>query len=654
MLIDEQTPVLFPLTLRRIAAFLGIGLPESALPIADHEFAKAAAAWSMAAPNVVHFGKPRKAVDAAVADGVVAFVDDEQRYLSTGEPVPTLIQRRPREAYVRLMRAIRDQYDVKTIAVTGSNGKTTTREMIRLVTSEQFTTHWSRGNSNVFGRVGDTVQRLRQEHEVYVQETGAVEPGIIDQAARMIAPDAGLITNIGVSHIGEYGGEQRNVLYDKLSIDRRLGDDGVMFVNFDDPILRVHTYQHRVVSYGLDEPGVDYTAEGLHEDGGAVHFTVVERATGARTAAKIHVVGRHNVGNAVAAFAIARWLGMEPAKITAGLAKYRTTGTRQNLLLLGGHKVLVDCFNATEIAIRGTAETLASLSRPAGAKRTYVVGDIPRLGEHAEPTHRQVGRELATFHDIDAFYCFGPLSKFVAEELENAGRQVFHTEARAELQHAIELSLGPDDVLAFKAGAPTALGLTIDAIFGTDFLYGDPSYWRSSSCESDGIAYRVIDALGTELRDGTAAERSSVSVGGEAGGAGLVLIGQRAFAGSAVEDVRIEEPVRGIATRAFYQCTSLRSVTLPASLRTINRGAFNGCTSLIDVEISEGLTTIQVGAFRNCTSLRTITLPRSVRTIEPGAFAGNGKLVIRCYKGSPAEAILRTRLRPRQLDVVPD
>lgn len=643
------------LTFRDILALLGHDLPDSSQISLDQKFDHFTAPWAFAVENSLHFssGNTLAQTDKLVASGIRAFIESKQQFTSDGEQIPTYIVEDPIDCYVRLMRTLKQKHRVKTLAITGTTGKTTCKDMIQAVCATNFKTHFSKGNANVLGRVGTTIQRLPSDAEFYIQETGAVEPGIIEKAARMLEPSAALITNIGFAHIGEYGGKQDNVLADKLSLDKYLPDDGVFFVNWDDEILRNKKFIHTVISYSLASPESDYWAESIREVDAGVNFDIVERQTGSRTQARLHVAGKHNVLNAVAAFAVGRWAGIEPEKIVRGLASFRTTGTRQNLRMIGGQKVLVDCFNASELAILSTAETLESLSIKADGRRVYVIGDIPRLGESSESIHRQVGRDLAAYQSISKFFLFGQNMKFTAEELKFAGRDVYHTLDRNQLNSELATQIRFEDVVAFKAGAPTAMALTVDALYGTSYLYSDPYYWKSNKRVVNDIIYRDIKEFGVEakaLTDHSNVE--AITIGGNISGSPVVLLGARAFQNSNLGNVIIESPVRSIGFRAFHNSLKLSSIKLPSSLKVIGRGAFNGCKSLTSVELSEGLTTIQEGAFARCANLRKLLIPRSVRTVEPGAFLYCNRIVVECYRDSPVAELLRQRLPKWQFKYV--
>lgn len=643
-----------PWSLRRVCELLNIDLPESLLGMADGRVEKLTSKWSPLGKPSIHFdeGSTPEQVDRLKRLGVQILVDTGLRHTSDGLEFPTLVIPNPVDAYVSLMRYVREQSSAKTIAITGSNGKTTCREMIRLVAGTTKRTHWSKANGNVLGLIGSFIQDIPNDAEVYVQETGAYKPGLIKKSGEMLAPDAALITNIGMAHVGEYG-SQEAVLADKLSLDKHLPNEGVFFVNFDNEILRSRKFLHQTVSYGVENSDVDYAATNIERAGGGLSFDVIERATGTATKVLLHVVGDHNVSNALAAFAVGRWLEIDHEDISRGLAEFRTEGTRQNLTTLGGREVLVDCFNSTELAVLSVAETLSELKVSEGGKRVLVLGEIPRLGEHAESVHRMLGDKLAENKAIAEIYCIDDSNRWLVDEAKSKGANAYFFETKGDLHKALAHTIGPGDAVAFKAGSPSALATTVDRLFGTDFTWKNSGYYRTSNVEVDGIQYRLVRGYGARVQSSTQDRvPRALRLGGDIAGQPLLMVGRYAFARSDVESVILEHPIRGLGLGAFYKCENLKHVTLPGSLRYIGQGAFNGCTQLESVAIPEGVTTIRRSAFRDCVSLTRLVLPRSLRTLDPGTFIGSPNVIVHTYRDAPITPLLKQRLPARRLVIL--
>lgn len=638
------------LTLGAIASLLNVELGAELRGDENRTFAFLSHSFLTSGANSIHFGKFSSEyspdVQALIDKGTTAFVTNRQLQDSNGGQLPCLVVDDPREAFVLCCSFISSQYSAKRIALTGSVGKTTTKEMVQLVVSNSFKTLYSKGNQNGIAQIGRYVQRLTDSTEVYVQETGAGRPGLVDRGARVLHPDAFIITNIGLNHIGNYGGSQEALLEDKLSLDRYLPADGVAFVNYDDEKLREIELKHRIISYSIEDSESNYFAEDILERDGKITFMAVESSSGIRVTLTVNAFGRHNVSNALVAFAVGRWLGVPIKAIEEGIASYRGEGLRQNLMEVDGRKILVDCYNASEVAIASTAGALETITVGNRGQRVYVVGDIDdKLGEVTEEVHRRVGIELGGRSRIDRLVLFGDHMAWAADEARKLGANVFHTADRSVLNEHIKSTCTENDVVAFKGGQQMALSITIDALYGTSLILldGDVLRTRGRARFRDLIEYRTIDEYGVELRRRSKDfEATQVVVRSAVNFQPVHLIGQLAFHNSDITAIAIPEPVRTIGVSAFYRAKKLRQVILPTSLRLIDRSAFNSCSSLTELSIPEGVTTIGKRAFFACRNLSTLKLPSSIKTIDPEAFDKCPKLKIVCVKGSYAEQKIRS------------
>ncbi|MGO2859779.1 MAG: leucine-rich repeat protein [Brevibacterium sp.] len=636
------------LTLRMICHILQIDFPSSLDYLADEPMATLSASMLTSGKAGLHFSGARsltpRTVDRLVARGVRAFVTTAPIRSGGGTPMPYVYHPDPVGAFEEICTWFAAQYDATTIAVTGSVGKTSTKEMIQRVCSTTYSTLFSAKNQNGLNQVGRYVQKLSDKIEVYVQETGAGAPRLVERGAQILHPNAFIITNIGLNHIAKYGGDQDRLLADKLSLDRYMPDDGVAFVNYDDSKLRKVELRHRIISYGVESRDTDYWAEDLVERNGQLQFSVVEAKSGSRHSVVVRSYGRHNVSNAVAAFAVGRWLRIPHEKIIAGIAGYTGEGLRQNLTEIDGRRVLVDCYNSSEVAIGTTADALQALSVDTGGRRIYVVADIDdKLGDITEEVHRRVGQELAARAGIDRFYLFGEHAAWVAEELRNRDRDVVHTVDRDELHQALQSDLVDNDVVAFKGGQQMALSITIDRLFGTAFVLsdGDVLEKRGTDFVERNATYKLIDEYGVELcKVRPEDERTQLDVSPTLQGHPVLMIGRSACARTQIEQVRIPGPVATIAQAAFFQAASLRTVELPSTLRTIGSSAFNGCSALDELVVPEGVTTIGSRAFYRCVNLKRLVLPKSLRTIEADILLHCRSVTVECPQGSFAQQFI--------------
>lgn len=646
------------LSLRMICRLLDLAVPQAFVHLADEPFATLSSSMLTSGERGLHFAKARgltpKTVNKLQDRGVCAFVSDGPIRAASGAPVPYIHHPDPKGAYEDVCEWLAGLYDATTIAVTGSIGKTSTKEMLQRVCSTSRSTLYSAKNQNGVGQVGRHIQKLTDKTEVFIQETGAGRPKLVERSARLLKADAFVITNIGLNHIGNYGGSQDRLLADKLSHDEHMPDHGIAFVNFDDPKLREVSLKHRIVSYGVDSRDTDYWAENITEANGEVRFTIVEASNGTRTDALVRSWGRHNVSNAVASYAVGRWLKIPPYKIVKGIASYKGEGLRQNLTEVNGRRILVDCYNSSEVAIGTTADALESLNVESHGRRIYVLGDIDdKLGNITEEVHRRVGKDLADRTGIDKFYLFGKHAAWIAEELQSQGRDIVATVDRDELHAALREDLTGDDVVAFKGGQQMALSITIDRLFGTSFILsdGDVLEKRGIDVNDGNVKYRIIDEFGAELRKVRPdSGLTELIVAPSQNGEPVYMIGRAACAGTELQRAVIPSPVRTLAPAAFYQVSSLKQITLPPTLVTIGSSAFNGCSSLSEVIVPEGVTTIGSRAFYRCTGLRRVVLPGSIRTIEPEVFTHCESVTVECPAASFAESFIRSEYP--QIDVV--
>ena len=588
----------------------------------------------------------RVSVNSLLGSGAVAFVSQRPVVGAKGEVLPTFVCPDPDAAFVDLMRHLRTRHSPKVALITGSIGKTTVKEMARLACSAQFKTAYSPRNSNGPVHAAGLVQRLKPTTEVLIQELGAARPGRVERASRILEPDAFVVTNIGFNHVGDYGGDHAALVADKLSPDQHLAPGGVALLNRDDPTLRELQLTHPIIWFSAQDPAANFYARGVETADGSMCFDIVEARTGVSTPVRLRTQGEHNVVNAVAAFALARQFGVSAENAARGLGLYRGKGTRQNLIEAGGIRVLVDCFNSSEDAIASTSEVLDSLQPVTDHRRILVLGDIDyKLGDLAEQIHRRVGKALAVRSRADVIALYGPHMGWAAEELRAAGRQAFHTEDRGELHRFLRGTVGPGDVVALKAGQQMALSLSVDALFGTDFLHEDGYELgrRSKELVTPSGTYRVVDGYGAVFwRLSPLFSGRHLKIYEEAGGEPVLMVARRACKANALRAVVVPVPVRTLGREAFAGSRRLKRVGLPESLRLIGESAFSDCVRLKEVRVPEGCETIQDRAFRGCTHLKQVWLPASLRTLGPGVFDGCPRLTVRVPAGSVVLAQLRT------------
>ena len=326
--------------------------------------------------------------------------------------------RSTQRALWELARYYKKLFPIPFIAVTGSVGKTTTKDMTAAVLGARFRVHKTEGNFNNDIGVPLTLLRLEAQHEVCVVELGMDHAGEIDNLARLVEPDMALITNIGDAHI-ENLGSRENIFKAKCEIFPHLKRDGLAILNGDDPLLAAleGTLAQRTVFVGEGE-GLDYTARDLSSDG-AGHLFCRVKTPRSQFEANIPALGSHMIYPTLMAAAAAEALGMAPDEIVRGIGAFLPTKMRMNIVRCKGDIVILnDAYNANPQSMRAAAAVLGD----AGQKRrkVAVVGDMKELGPGSEQFHRAVGGYFAQA-GTDRLIAVGDLARFMAEGARDAG-----------------------------------------------------------------------------------------------------------------------------------------------------------------------------------------------------------------------------------------
>lgn len=571
---------------------------------------------------------------AAIERGAAVLFCTKQHYAKNGEPYPCVIIDEPLEAYIKLCNTVRQQLNAKVIALTGSVGKTTTKDMIDIVLAAGYKTSKSRHNSNGFASMALNLQKIDASVEMYIQECGAAFPGLVLRDARVLCPDCVVITNVGYPHIDLYGSID-NTLDDKLNLVRYMSEDGVAVLNADDERLcKVEIEGKRTVFFGIENKKADYVAENIAFDNGKVSFDIVFGEK--RIPAVINTYGIHNVYNALAAFAVGKHYGISNDEIIKALALYTGEDTRQNLCEAGGYRLFVDCYNSAPNSIVGSVEALNRIPIAKGGRHIAVMGDIVRLGNLTEKMHREAGVQIAE-QGVDKLVCFGKDIRFTYEEAKKKGIDSFYTEDREILNDWLKKNIKENDVTLFKAGHPTYLAKSIDAVFGTSFHLSDGDVVKlGRDFSKNGIKFKEIDAM-AEVR-GVSKKTEHLVIPQKAEGLPVVRIGKSALSkNNVLRSIELSDSIYNIGFSAFYNCKNLEKVKLGSGLMIIERSAFNGCSSLTDIKLPKSTREIGERAFYKCSALERIYIPDSVKAIGSEAFFGCENLIVCCEKNSFAE-----------------
>ncbi len=391
----------------------------------------------------------------------------------------------------RFAAAHRAEFDLPVVAVAGSNGKTTTKDLLGALIEADGPALWSEASFNNDIGVPLTLLKLTEEHKVLVQELGTNHPGELKPLIEMTRPLHGVITSIGREHL-EHFGDVDGVLSEEGTLAEMLPPDGILFLNGDEQhadALATKT-KAKVVRIGSGgDCDWQISAVQMHNDGTRFDVTAPQARF---EELRIRLLGRHQVTNAVLALAVGTELGLAGTLGRRTLANCTPSKWRLQLWEDNGVRVLDDCYNANADSMTAAIDTLVGL--PCSGRRIAVLGDMGELGEHAESAHREIGRLLAE-RGVDMLFAVGSMSYLYAGEAREAGLRViseFDTVEDAVV--TLQRALRPGDLVLVKASRTAGLERISAKIRGTlrDETTIESTYEQSAQSRS-AAAVEMVD-----------------------------------------------------------------------------------------------------------------------------------------------------------------
>ena len=355
----------------------------------------------------------------------------------------------------------RSQFHPKVVGVTGSVGKTTTKQMTYAALSAFGETIKTEGNQNNELGMPRTLMRLESSTEYAVIEMGMSHAGEIDRLARAARPDVGIITCIGVSHIGNLG-SQENICKAKLEICNGLPEGAPLVLNYDDPFLRkaVLPAHVRPVWFSLSDENADVCALSIRQETDGMSFVLEDQEHGTFVV-NIPAMGRHNVANALAAYCAATRLGCDAKRVIRGLSNFEQTGRRQKVVDSEGVTVIEDCYNANPDSMKAA---LAMFKDFPCKRRFALLGDMLELGELSREAHEELGR-LAAESGLYCLITYGEQAKRTAVVAAAKGVETLHAENYREAADALLDRVQPGDAVLVKASHGMALEKVLDIFY---------------------------------------------------------------------------------------------------------------------------------------------------------------------------------------------
>lgn len=371
------------------------------------------------------------------------------------EDLPMLVVDDARVALGKLASVYRRQFDLPIVCVGGSNGKTTTKELIASVLRQKFLTLASEASFNNDIGVPLTILRLENSHRAAVLEAGTNHPGELAPLVKMIQPKFGVITNIGREHL-EFFGDVDGVAREEGMLAEVLPEDGILFLNGDSEWsekIAART-KAKIIRVGLGEKN-DWRAKKIRLDKNGVTFHVSAVREEFNGECRINLLGRHQVTNALLAVAVGAELGLTRDEIRDGLIACQPPKMRLQFWEANGIRVLDDSYNANADSTIAALETLCEL--PLQGRRVAILGEMAELGAHSENAHAEIGKRAAELK-VEQLFAIGKMSAVTAAAARAAGLvRVFEFADVDGAMSAVKNFLKTGDVVLLKASRNSRL-----------------------------------------------------------------------------------------------------------------------------------------------------------------------------------------------------
>jgi UDP-N-acetylmuramoyl-tripeptide--D-alanyl-D-alanine ligase len=360
--------------------------------------------------------------------------------------------------YQTLARNYRAALPLKVIAITGSNGKTSTKDFVAATLGRKFRVTKTEGNFNNHVGLPQTMLAANSDDEIAVWEIGMNHPGEIAALAKLAGPDVAIITNVGIAHI-EFMGSREAIALEKGALAEAVAANGTVILNADDPFSEeiAKRTSAKVIRAGIDNGSV--RASDVRQSATGSEFTILEGAH--RCRAQLPVPGTHMVQNAMLAIAAGRAFGLSLEECAVGLASTPLTKARLQIKEIDGIQFIDDSYNANPDSMKAALRTLIELD--ADGRRIAVLGEMGELGDESERGHREVG-EAAAELEVDQLISVGPAGAAIARAAQKAGLEnsvaVDSPEKAAELlgEHA-----SPGDLILVKGSRTARMERVLEA-----------------------------------------------------------------------------------------------------------------------------------------------------------------------------------------------
>ena len=363
------------------------------------------------------------------------------------------------KAYQMIARQWRMKFNIPIVSITGSNGKTTTKDLTAAVLSAKGEVQKTSGNFNNEIGVPLTLLGINENHKSAVVEIGMRGLHQIEGLAKIVKPNIGIVTNVGETHI-ELLGSIENIARAKRELVEAIESGGTVILNADDPnVINMKNFVKsgvKVITFAIDN-AADIHAENISTDSTSTRFIVNGKNF------EIPMLGKHNVSNALAAIAAGVAVNLNLDQIAEGLKNLSATKMRFETIERNGLHIINDAYNASPLSMRAALQTTAEI---ASGRKIAVLGDMLELGDISENTHREVGAEVVK-NNFDLLITFGELGKFIAEGARSAGldpKKIFTSDTHEQAADHLKKIISAGDTILFKGSRGMKMEKIIELI----------------------------------------------------------------------------------------------------------------------------------------------------------------------------------------------
>ncbi len=409
-------------------------------------------------------------IQEAVAKGAKAVIVEKRKLekVPADITVPVGLVEDSKKTLQELAKYYRQKLNLKVVAVTGSNGKTTTKEMIAAVLSQKYKVLKAKESFNNLVGVPLSIFEFSAETQIAVLELGMSNLGEIALLTKIAGPCVGVITNIGPAHLESLHSMEK-IAQAKFELLDNLPPDKTVVLNIDDPFIqeKIKRERHKVISYGIRNKADFQANEVLITGNGHIDFKLNKKL-----AVRLNLLGYHNVYNALAAIAVANLFKIEPEKAIESLNNYQPAKFRMETIKVGGINLINDSYNANPTSMQSALESLMQIKSE--GKKVAVLGDMLELGEQSQAFHQEVG-EKAAILGVDLLITVGELAKEIAQAAQKAGlakEKVYNfSDNNSAVQFLLE-KLIPGDWVLIKGSRKMKME---EIVLGVQNLYSNQS-----------------------------------------------------------------------------------------------------------------------------------------------------------------------------------